>query len=75
MLDGRPVGVSAVVLRLLTVLDLLEAVRAHGSRSGARQTKHAFRRKSTVFVLSNGSGTFIVTPAELRVLVPPKRPR
>jgi len=75
-LDGRPVGVSGLVVAQFSLLDLFEAVRAHGpARSGARQTKHTVRRKGTFVVLSNGSGIFIVTPAELRVLQPPQRVR
>lgn len=68
---------SADVLARFDMAELIESLSQHGpARTRAHQTKHRFR-SGTLTVLSNASKgeVFIVSPTELRLLMPPKRPR
>ncbi len=68
---------SAAVLARFELGELVTALLEHGTpRTRAHQTKHRFR-SGTLTVLSNASRgeTFIVSPTELRLLMPPERRR
>ena len=75
-LGGVEVTASPTLLSRFPESDLQGVLREHGSAPGPRQTKHRARR-GTLFVQSSaGRGEVaIMTPEELRVVQPPKRPR